>query len=921
MSDFKKLKSKLDALSLIRNFYDETGSLINVVCNLFLLLLIYGIIDFLIVIPDNLRCAAGVFILALTAIYLLVFIRKIFSLKQSLTARVIDSQSPDKREIVLSAWELNSEKTEEDGEVKSFLVGKLTAEALARVSSFSQASIIPREMLRKKILKLLKIILLLFIIMILNCTAFFTVLGRIILPFVDIPPYSDTKITLKSTKFSVLYGDSIELSADIANRSDKNTVYLVTESNGAINKLPCFNENNKSFSARLEKVTEPVKFCFATGKARSRWYNLNILLQPSISVAKLTVKQPDYSMLGKKTFLAGSQPIKFLRGAKGDMQIMSNRVLSSGTLEITPADRETEDIKVIEGKLADRNTISFTWELKSKAKLKFIIRDDRGTASLPLVLEQDIEPDNAPTVSVQKPELFIMATDEAVIDIAMTAEDDIGLKKVDFLRSLKGYKDRSKFIGPEVSCERFDYKTELDLKKLGIKAGSAIEFYFEAFDFNPDAIKNGTSDIHRIQVIDKEEYRKIMREKIKLEEIFKKFEMIKKSLDDLEKSLNELKRLSERNDASKGDLKKAVEDVWEKNLNAGQVLAEFKKDFPLFDIELSTQKLLENLSDAATANNRILSEIAEETDPQTINKAALQMLANLNIFDQENDSMNEDVKELKTMVEVMKLLKAYSEIVEEQETLVKSLNRTRTPSENFFKDMYKAEKEIFDKLMTLNDAFERLAESLTDEEYRIKDGIKDFTATISELKIPDDLKSCISSLIDKKLFQSHNAAAIALDKMKSLLSDKSSNPLAEMCNNKSGFPMCRKSARKTASEMMDSIFSKGNNKGKRGKGSPAGGGSGDIEDGYSSEGYSPFNVPVYGAERKSLSDSKAEGSGKKKGGSGGEDCDNVCPVRPENTETVNNPSKKQTSSAGVSKEKIPEKYEKAVKKYFGENLK
>jgi hypothetical protein len=910
--DFKRLKRRLRTLSLAAETVTGAGRLMVFTARFLLALVIYGAADIILAIPDPLRAALWVCFAIVGFLGVIWSVRGLLVLRLGETAKTVDSLTPGGEEKVLSAWELNSRGARGRGALEAFLIGRLTAEAGLALDSFKTSRILPLKQLRGNFYSLLKVLALAAVLAAVNFQAFVTAAGRTLNPLADIPPWSLTKITVRDSDFKVVYGGSVELSAEVGGKSGGDTVSLLAKNaGGAPLRIPCFNDGNRVFSARLENVTEPVSFCFSSGKARSRWMSLDLLMRPVISAAKLTVRPPAYSLQGERSFPAGSRPLKSLKGSAVALDIISNRPPGQGSLEIISDSGESGKISRAEGSVTGKNTVRFEWELKESARLRIIIKDNSGRASDPLLLEQRVEPDNPPSVSIDEPAPFIIALEDAVVPVTVSASDDFGLKRVEFLRCVKGCRDRAKLMGPEKPETRFSAKTEFDLKKLGAAPGDVIEYYFEASDCNPGAVAAGSSAVQRILVTSKEEHRKALLGRMETEAVFKKFSAAEKALSELRKALSDLRDAAAAPDSAPDKLTAALEAARDKNLAAAATLAAIKADFPVFDIEVQTMDLFEKLHAAAAKNHALLSEPGLAENRDALRKAAESALGGMAEYEEREAALNEDMRYLRRLSEIMRLAKEFSDIAESQERLVKSLNRARAPSDNFFSALRDEEKALFDRLSELADRLSGKADSLPDSESELKDGIRSFSSKIAELRITDDLKDCASLLLEKKLFPASAAASKALSKMRSLMSDDGGNSMGGMCQRKLSFSICRKGASRSASEMLDSIFGRG-----KGFGFGAGGGGdGSSDDGYSADAATPMNVPVYGADRQKFSDA---GSGSGLGGNkSGPGCPGACPVTPASSERLTGQEKKQTASRGAEKWAVPEKYGKAVKKYFG----
>ena len=133
-----------------------------------------------------------------------------------------------------------------------------------------------------------------------------------------------------------------------------------------------------------------------------------------------------------------------------------------------------------------------------------------------------------------------------------------------------------------------------------------------------------------------------------------------------------------------------------------------------------------------------------------------------------------------------------------------------------------------------------------------------------------------------------------------------------MCRGKLQFKV-QDGLRESLAQALASLMSRGGgNPGQSGSGSAPGGGAGDANDGYSVSAHTRMNTPVLGPNRSQF---LPGGQGKGSYGQGGRG-GSTAPR--EQTEDAGELTGRQTSGQGRSPELAPEKYRKALKRYFNQ---
>lgn len=741
------------------------------------------------------------------------------------------------------------------------------------------------------------------------------ILTRIFFPLRDTPPCTEYSFKIMPAVPKVIYGGNTEIAVEIEGAPVQEQVFFHTRYRGGRHKTVCFQESARRFAQRLEKVVSPVEFCFSTGKGRSRWQAVELLLQPEIAVASVSITPPPYTGLAKREFQAGREEIAGHRKARVGLFVTSNRPLTGGLLTIEPKNGLSSQ-KQVAGVLLSQNTVGFNWSLDDDAGLDVVITDIRGTKNRDqFKIEQKVIPDKPPEVVITEPATFSLATPQVALPFAGTATDDLGLRKVALVRTVVGYLDRAVTVGPDVAQARFDLERKLDLKALGVQPGQVLEIYLEAADNNPDLTGISVSDVVRVQIISEDEYAATLRAKTTLEEFIKRYQVAMENTARLTKKLEALRDAARAGKSAEETGALLDEARREANAVAAR-LDVMTMDLPIYEMEKNFNEKLGELAYKIKEGTRRLEQ--EKKPYGTAAEAAQQMLDSINGPAQEMAEETARAGEVAAVGKVMELAAAYKELVRKQAELVRRLGRLSTGEQvrdlKLLATLGLKQAEIRGELLKFTEELRKRAGALSAMYDDLIKSAEAFAGQIGTLKIPEHMQDAMKAADNQDAREALRSATIALEKMRELMSGNCNSPFGGMCEQKLCFSV-KESLEATMKQMLEAMSSKG--AGNRGPGGTAGGGTigGDANDGYWSGGLSPLNVPVMGPQRGSYQPSIGGGAGGtgsgRKGGAGGTAVDH-------SRETTGNVGAGTTGKQGKSFEAVPEKYREAIKKYFSE---
>lgn len=912
-----KTDNKFNKLLHLRKICWQTGlvfaALLFIAGTAGIVLLAYGLFDFFLALPEQIRTVAGAVLILCFAALALSRLISVLKKRDVQAAEYLDSLAGDKE--ILSALELQRQY-QDASEFKQFLINEVIRNAIHKLKTLTFSIVFPWTLIRKEMIYFAAPVLAVVLLFVLNPVACKTVLARICQPDKDIPPYSRLQFVIIPEQPSVIYGQDIEVKVNIDGDTLKKQVFFITRNNnGKTIASPCFHEGGNTFIQRLEKVTSPVQFCFQTGRARSRWHEIKLKLQPLFASVKITVVPPRYTGMTPENSLIGPEGVTALKGSNVELTVTSNRPLAGGELELQP--RNGSDAVRIKGERKGGDTFAFNWDVVQSAKAKVRITDVQGincNTPFEFILNQRL--DQEPEVAITEPQNFMLATPSASIDLAVSASDDLGLKRIDLIKTINSCKDRIDAIGPDSSNTSFSSRQQLNLGDLGVAPGQILEFSAEAFDTNPSLTGYAISEPVKIEIISEEKYAQMLRDRTTIEEFALRYKIMFDKISALRRTVGEARQAFDKeiSGAEKNELLEKLKDA---NSQAIAVFKHFVGDFPIYAIEKKHQEVFQKIIARLEKTNAIITGLAVNQMNEDIRNKLDQVISIMEESRKQCEEIKSQVYELESFAAIAASAMQFKKIAGRQLRLAQKLKvfaadssverLTRLPG--LAKQQQAIRKELEKAVKTLKEN----AKVLSMDYFPLRDSAYKFLEEIEERKIPELMQQAENFAANNNGFKSHENAIMAFDRLNELL--KNNEPFQNLCQGK-----CRGAGdmAETCKQILDSLMNQMNNRGGRGEGEgEADGGmiGGDINDGYTNPGTSTLNIPVVGP-RRTAADPRQEGSGTD-GGSNGSGAGNGHAGKSAHTEKMNINKYTRTSTESISLDEVPEQYRQAVKQYLG----
>lgn len=823
-----------------------------------------------------------------------------------------DSILQNRRREILSSLEVGQSKRN-FSTVSEYLVGDGIKKACTLLDSLKTIQLVEKD---KKIHKQVFFCLVVALLpAVLNLSAARTLISRVFLPYADIPPYSSYEFAVTPKKLEVLYGDDFIVKVSLDGKRVNKSVRFLTRQGDRILESSCFQAGPKEYVQKLERVMQPVEFCFRIGKARSKWHRLSVLFQPHIQSAQVRVVPPDYSKQSEKVFTLGSEELKGLKNSLIELKVQSNRPLKGGQITITPLDKNSHS-ETLEGTVTGKNEISYKWKMATNGFLDIMLYDILGTpARESLRVKQELVPDEVPTVALSEPAAFSLATPTIKIPVYGTIEDDIGIKRCDMYRTLKGYRSRPKRVGLNGEEGVVEVNNELDLAELGVEPGQVIELFLEASDTNPELTGVSASDIARIKIITEQEYAEMVRNRVTMDAFGERFHTISYKYGELLKMLSDTAKELEKKGITQKKSDELMKSLQAEMKKTAKSLNEIAKDFAAFDVE---KKLSDTAEEIVGQINYSLGHMGWEMKENDLRKEAVaRSLERLKSKNRNVKSLVEDAEEIASVGRVMAMAAWYKALLDRQRILVRKLDQYGAGERKISspKILARQQNTIREDLIALLAELEKEANELPEGYERLKGSSLEFVNMLRELDIPPLMSSCEKACRNRQPRKAWSYASKTLEKMEQIFDKKKNCGFAQLCSGGIGFNVPDHLS-KTMSQMLKSLIW------KYGYGVGWGEGLGAAGVGYAGawegsylNGYSAFNLPVYGPKRNNPFSSAADRS---KNNTNGKGINTGVAQKTQFNEVMPFNKDNSAGGSGFFIEQVPPRYRDAVKAFYGE---
>lgn len=838
-----------------------------------------------------------------------------------------DAAAGDARREVSAALDIAKGGGNESGSLHEYLSGLVTARATGSLASLPSKQLFSR----KEGLAAWRFAAwagaALVVLALIHPRATGIIVGRLLHPASELPPYSPYTFTLAGENApKVIYGKEASLAVDIEGPPFTGEVTLLIRpaGGGETDRLPTFRETSTRHTRKLEGVTAPVNFAFAVGRGRSAWHRLEVIYQPRLESAEVELSPPAYSRLSGTRFSLGSEDLRGLRGTSVRLLAESNRPLSGGVLEgRAPQGREVlqrvEGVPVAE----EEKKVAFQWEIDGDLVWTLDLTDVRGGRMEETVaLAQRLIPDEKPRVDLVEPGPLIFATPESEVKMVWEIEDDLGLDRVELLRSAERFRDRVQTL-PEGSGEkRLRVERATLLGNLGVRPGQTLEFLLEARDRNPSLLGVGSAPAASIRIISEEEYASQIRLRTTLEEFSGRYRALREKLEAAQSSLEALAEAARSGDAAR--LEAARAEAIRAQQEAAQWFKAFASDFPAFATDEQLNDLSGDLHEELLKN---LSDLEKEegwSDPAKAEALANRLRERLTPGATQLAGQEAVAAGISTLGAVMEMAAELEAIHDEQRDISHRLDRIarelalgQTDSRGDIPTLRARQVNNHERLAEVEEKLPERLSQLPESAESLRAGAEKVLEMLKSLQVQKQMSDSASQAGEGKVPGAAEDAALALANLDQILTQEK-NDFCRICQGgEPGFCQGDGLAALTLAQMLDALRGRSRSR-TAGNGDGSGGGGGSGLGGFGGSGTTmqgiQLDIPLIGPPRVQLSQPP--------GGMGGPGRESGTTASALKTEATAGALPGGESAAPDGRawtpEDVPPKYRDAVGRFFSE---
>ncbi|HEV3022117.1 MAG TPA: hypothetical protein VGX76_06605, partial [Pirellulales bacterium] len=372
-------------------------------------------------------------------------------------------------------------------------------------------------------------------------------------PFGDHPPYSRTVLHVEPGNTEVLYGGSLDVlvttEGPVADQVE--IVLLPADEAGDEQTLPMFPESGGKWRTQIAELHSPVRYFARTHSARSRRYQLGVVTVPQLESVTWRIAPPAYT---RDAVYEGPLPPTGLFGLVGtQVQVVaeSNRPLAGGSLELaignvltnavgTPAPRVIPLVPLAEG---SRQVVG-AFEIAAAGKLTLGVTDVAGQESLDKFQGTiTVLADERPFVRLLEPPAVSLATPTATLPVAVAAEDDYGISRLQLFRSLNDSRATPVDLALETPPPRgTQAAVYLPLSEYGLEPGDVIKLYARVEDNDPAGAKGSESAVAVVQIIAAADYERMLRAREGMDVLLSKYQQAQRRMEALAEEIEGLRK-------------------------------------------------------------------------------------------------------------------------------------------------------------------------------------------------------------------------------------------------------------------------------------------------------------------------------------------------------------------------------------------
>lgn len=411
-----------------------------------------------------------------------------------------------------------------------------------------------------------KSIFMVFFVLFVNIALFYDSFqfNRYLLPF-----KSDIKILIIPGDIAVTAGSTVNIYATTKTENSAPFLFF-RENNGKWRKNMMKKVAANSYAGIIEKITEDTDYYVELLDGRTQKYRIKIVAPLTVANIQIEYFYPQNIGIQNKT--VNESDIESPVGTTVKISARVNKKIKEAFLLTDTAEKIKMEIKkdIITSAIVIENQTEYWIEAESVD----------GDSYTPIEHKISIIKNNPPTVEIISPAFDVMISENGIMKIVYSAEDDFGIKElaINYL-TLKKKKLIMSFSKPETKIID-DY--EIAVSELELRPGDIVQYQLVAADNNSPPL-TGTSKIYTIEVLSFEMEHKIIENALsdfnnELREILSRQLQSNTMLDkqDFENSLRMQKNVKELTSAEIDNFQKILGKMKDDPMTTYRIYNEYK---------------------------------------------------------------------------------------------------------------------------------------------------------------------------------------------------------------------------------------------------------------------------------------------------------------------------------------------------------
>ncbi|MBA2115437.1 hypothetical protein [Bremerella alba] len=239
------------------------------------------------------------------------------------------------------------------------------------------------------------------------------------------------------------------------------------------------------FGGRVPAVSEPLTYRVEFGNQTTRDFQVDVFEFPLMLQTDARLVFPGYTGQEEK-FVPDVRRVSAVEGTRLTLLCRVNKPLASAQfIEQTDSGEQTLSLQTVPG---DPLTYTTTFSVDRSRELTLHLTDaDQRTNQHPQQLQITMIANLPPDIKLTAPTKDIEVSPIEEVDLAASAWDDFGLKRVGINYSIPGQVDQDISLGDSFpSKERVELEHLLALESLEAQPDQLLSWYFWAEDIGPD---------------------------------------------------------------------------------------------------------------------------------------------------------------------------------------------------------------------------------------------------------------------------------------------------------------------------------------------------------------------------------------------------------------------------------------------------